>query len=402
MAKTLYIHIGTPKTGTTALQLFLDANRNVLEKKGIYYPDSKKYDITMATQKYVSAGNYAWLVLGNRENNVKIIKEFLQNHDTILLSSERIWGEIIDKSAWLKEIKSISENVNIIIIVYLRRQVDYLESLYNETVRVVQNKNKIQDVFNDKIHFFDEIKRNTYYDKELNSMAEVIGKENIKIRIYEKRQLADGNIIHDFLKLLGLEFNDEFESPKVFFNQSCNIATIELKRRLNNLIAADCPKTLNTVFFESIIEEGVDPGNDIQHFSGLVDGVTRFEFMKKYDESNSRVAREYLNRPDGVLFYDKIDVSYIPPEIKNEEIYDAAIKIYASAIMKMNNRFNSKIDALSQKSDCLLLEIDEIKRTNAKLRKYINNMKSSKSWRLTKPLRWLSSKFKKIKKKYSG
>ena len=32
---TLYLHIGTPKTGTTALQNFLPANEEVLEQHGI-------------------------------------------------------------------------------------------------------------------------------------------------------------------------------------------------------------------------------------------------------------------------------------------------------------------------------------------------------------------------------
>ena len=36
---TLYLHIGTPKTGTTALQNFLPANEEVLEQHGICYPD---------------------------------------------------------------------------------------------------------------------------------------------------------------------------------------------------------------------------------------------------------------------------------------------------------------------------------------------------------------------------
>ena len=34
--KTLYLHIGTPKTGTSALQYFCAGNRKILEEKGIY------------------------------------------------------------------------------------------------------------------------------------------------------------------------------------------------------------------------------------------------------------------------------------------------------------------------------------------------------------------------------
>src|SRR5690554_3774829 len=37
--KTLYLHIGLGKTGTTALQEFFWANRSQLAKRGIDYPD---------------------------------------------------------------------------------------------------------------------------------------------------------------------------------------------------------------------------------------------------------------------------------------------------------------------------------------------------------------------------
>lgn len=38
MRKTLYLHIGTPKTGSSAIQTFLEQNRETLRSKGIDYP----------------------------------------------------------------------------------------------------------------------------------------------------------------------------------------------------------------------------------------------------------------------------------------------------------------------------------------------------------------------------
>ena len=35
----LYIHMGTPKTGTTAIQLFLHSNQEILQKQGYQFPN---------------------------------------------------------------------------------------------------------------------------------------------------------------------------------------------------------------------------------------------------------------------------------------------------------------------------------------------------------------------------
>ena len=36
---TVYIHVGTPKTGTSAIQVFFTKNRKLLKEKGVCYPD---------------------------------------------------------------------------------------------------------------------------------------------------------------------------------------------------------------------------------------------------------------------------------------------------------------------------------------------------------------------------
>ena len=38
--KTLYLHIGTPKTATSSIQKFLDENKETLEKHGYCFPES--------------------------------------------------------------------------------------------------------------------------------------------------------------------------------------------------------------------------------------------------------------------------------------------------------------------------------------------------------------------------
>ena len=38
MDKVVYLHIGTPKTGSSAIQFFCGNNRKLLKEKGVAYP----------------------------------------------------------------------------------------------------------------------------------------------------------------------------------------------------------------------------------------------------------------------------------------------------------------------------------------------------------------------------
>ena len=74
---TLYLHIGTPKTGTTALQNFLPANEEVLEQHGICYPDFGF--------RYTGLGvhrNGHFLVTGNYK--MSLVTEFLKRKKQII------------------------------------------------------------------------------------------------------------------------------------------------------------------------------------------------------------------------------------------------------------------------------------------------------------------------------
>lgn len=55
MENTLLLHIGTPKTGTTALQKFLSENSEELKKQGWDFPDMlKEWQIQYGERAYKS------------------------------------------------------------------------------------------------------------------------------------------------------------------------------------------------------------------------------------------------------------------------------------------------------------------------------------------------------------
>jgi hypothetical protein len=91
----LILHAGTPKTGTTSLQFYLDDQRQVLKHKGILYP---QYNINRPVPKHqwivncLNNRNYV-LFLENLENTLKEVNE---NIHTIIFSTEGIFNHWID------------------------------------------------------------------------------------------------------------------------------------------------------------------------------------------------------------------------------------------------------------------------------------------------------------------
>ena len=108
------VHIGTPKTGTTTLQLFFHKNREILAKHGIFYPNTFGKRGQSKLTAYAQADN----IIGELRTefgltNIKLIKNFrkeiknsfekeIENHNCskLLLSGE-------DMSARLSSIEEI-------------------------------------------------------------------------------------------------------------------------------------------------------------------------------------------------------------------------------------------------------------------------------------------------------
>ena len=56
--KTLYLHIGTSKTGTSAIQIFCKDNQETLKKQGYYYPifDFKYFNVKKVRNAHFRLG----------------------------------------------------------------------------------------------------------------------------------------------------------------------------------------------------------------------------------------------------------------------------------------------------------------------------------------------------------
>jgi hypothetical protein len=130
------IHVGLHKTGTTSIQNFLAKNALELKRNGFLYPNGGCPENSSAHH------NLAWQLAGDKRFNPaygtveKVVNETVNFPGNIIISSEDFENILGDTD----RILPLTENVilsgrDIILVIYVRDQVSYAESLYLEMMK---------------------------------------------------------------------------------------------------------------------------------------------------------------------------------------------------------------------------------------------------------------------------
>ena len=148
--KTLYIHIGCPKTGTTSLQYFCGENKEILAENGVYFPVfEQKYNNVnpfrnghfLMAHRYDSSGKINLLEEKQIFRfNMDHILHMFSKYDNILLSDEALWSAHFYKKKLWKTLQreALRNNFTVRIIIYLRRQDTLLNAMWNQKIKKSQ------------------------------------------------------------------------------------------------------------------------------------------------------------------------------------------------------------------------------------------------------------------------
>jgi len=228
----LIIHAGTPKTGTTSLQTYLDKKQRKLRGKGILYPHN------LGKLQNPSAPKHQWfeknLVTANvesfLENFKNIISQVKKDTHTIILSSEGIynyWWDFPDES---KDILSeLSKLFDIEIWVWFREPLVFIESYYKQCIRnprIASNPCYGKDLSFAEMLNIDWFSQHLNYQGFVSECQTLFGKNNVSVFKYE------GDVVQEVMQKLGLATPHDNPTPRE--NKSLNCASIELLRTINH------------------------------------------------------------------------------------------------------------------------------------------------------------------------
>lgn len=313
--KTLYLHIGSPKTGTSSIQSFCCENRDVLMEKGYCYPTfSHPYLNQYARLSPKRNGLFLQAIYKNaegirdQEEEARLLKEGLQKiqdlfqeYDHIVLSDEGIWRAASKrrKSIW-KELREEAEKGSFIVkvIAYVRRQDELLESWWNQTVKHGISKYNIMTWEEYLKSYTSDI--NLDYYKLLKAAADELGVENIVVRRFQPEFFVGGALLSDFLHVLGLELTEEYRVLEEFANTKMSGNYCEIKRIINNMPEVELKDRWR---YERMLQE-LSSYSSKEYSSRMFSKEEADDFMKKYEESNRKLYQTFLD--DGQpLFMEK-------------------------------------------------------------------------------------------------
>jgi hypothetical protein len=231
--KSLFIHVGYPKTGTTAIQSFLKSNREKLSQLGVFVPETPHGKASRLGQHNLREQVPDQL----RKFHTAIISNeaFVQRPFPHLFKASN--GEIDVESYWaarraaLEHLRAKFGAIqDIRIIVYLRHRLALFSSLYAEAIK--NNGAGLQFFKGSEQEFASSIFPVLQFEKQLALLQEVFGSDRVIIRIYDPELMADPDVRRDFMEACGID-STGFLFDEMHANRTMDKAVIEFAKELN-------------------------------------------------------------------------------------------------------------------------------------------------------------------------
>lgn len=199
----LLLHLGTHKTGTTALQFFLQQQRETLRKQGILYPMVGGDDLAhLSLQKAVGRAN--------RQGDTHSLKTYLRQlqqlidetaPSLVVLSSEHFFAM---PQEWVKTLLHAVEPLfaAVTVVLYVRPQRELWTAIYNQKAKALKVLPS-HALWGTTDYLGVNRVSNMFYADYLDCFARLIGREHVIVRPYRRSLFPEGDIVHDFCSLLG-------------------------------------------------------------------------------------------------------------------------------------------------------------------------------------------------------
>jgi hypothetical protein len=222
------LHIGSPKTGTSAIQRFCQEHRRELARAGVYYP-KHVLDVNGVS------GGHAKLTVPVLEGDIEKASQCFQTWLAqaqqqglcLLISSEAFYGKH-------EEFLELTKGLNVRVVAFLRHPLDYLIGNHNQGIKRHMSTRRLSDLLPEAM----TRPMRHLAGLPLLAWADAYGDGHCRFLPYRPPQAGQPPIEQRFLCALGLD--DAVAAGLVpelqVTNRSYVKSALELKRLLNTVL----------------------------------------------------------------------------------------------------------------------------------------------------------------------
>lgn len=292
----IFLHIGLHKTGSTAIQSFLNKNRSLLlSKHKILYPNAGLHTVAhhlAAWSLWEPSKRNSWAAeIGFSETAEQVFGSIIQeakdeNAEAIILSSEEfssVYAFSIPKLA------SLLKGYEVELIVYLRRQDEYLESSYGQAVKDYTCKTTVD--FYSWLHErnFKVLDYHDYLSKWQNGFPNLI----IKPRVYDRNCFPNKNINHDFLNAINTPWSSDYVDSKSNVNASLGVLSTKALIGINKIYTHyNLSRPQHDQAVKMLLEFEREDSVILRDFFEPSD---RLEIIKQFEPCNQKLFKQFAN-----------------------------------------------------------------------------------------------------------
>lgn len=321
------VHIGLEKTGTTTIQGFLNRKRDALREQGVLFPmaPGKSNQMLLAAAAMTANVNIRARALQKlgpdfaddlaRDIQAEIDEAKPQR---LLFSNEHCSSRLhtVEEVERLKTfLAKFGDDVTI--LVYLRRQDEFLLSTYSTSVK--SGSVKPFAIPKDR-----KLKARYDFRAFLELWSGVFGQSAVRPRLFQPDSWVGGDLLTDFCDAAELDIEDRDAPAR---NLSLSAEGLELIRLLNKRSG------------------GERDGAVVRVAGRLTEGpklslstAARRDFLRQFEDSNRWVAETFFGRE--TLFADIRDglPETLPPEMSRERFHELRQAIEAETAEKLPKR----------------------------------------------------------------
>jgi hypothetical protein len=282
----ILLHIGTDKTGSTAIQNALSINRDWFLSRSIYIPETG-FGHNNGHAQVLEALHLPELKLLSLE----LHEAYAQGYQTALLSWE---GMIGFNTAKIRRLVKALSPFSINVLIYVREQAEIIQSGHLQVIGKGNHVRKIATValpstIPEKLTAFFFIRnRHRNYYRQLRKWERCTPDVEFSVRVFSRSTLHSGDVIADLLHTLDISKDNHFEESAAGINPSIDVEEALLIQSWGKSKKSE--REVDALIYLTHLER--DRGGVSTKY--FLDESSVQAIRKHFKSSNQRLARRYI------------------------------------------------------------------------------------------------------------